>query len=297
MSEEHTAEIVVGVDGSTSSTGAARWAGAVASRLGAPLRLLHSLPSTGHHISEAAVVAIRAAAPDAQQEAAVRVLARAEEVVHQHCPDVAMSTEFVWETAEEALIRVSKNSSLVVVGCDDVSPAAALLMGATSLAVATHAASPVVVWREVAEPDGRPVVVGLDATPAGQAALGTAFEYADRLGVSVRAVHAWTVKQQAERSALPYFVDWEAVAKAESQFLEDAVAPWRARYPHIEVACLVDEAKPASALLKHSAGAQLVVVGNHWRSTVASVMLGSTGLNLLHHSRIPVMVCHVQEER
>lgn len=297
MSERHTAEIVVGVDGSTSSTGAACWAGAMASRLGVPLRLLHSLPSTGHHISEAAVVAMRASAPDAQQDAAARVLARAEEVVQQHCPDVATSTEFVWETAEEALIRASKNASLVVVGCDDVSPTAALLMGATSLAVATHASCPVVVWRDIAEPDARPVVVGVDATPAGQAALATAFRYADRLGAPVRAVHAWTVKQQAERSTLPYFVDWEAVAKAETQFLEDAVTPWRARYPDIEVACIVEESKPGAALLKHCDGAQLVVVGNHWRSTVASVMLGSTSLNMLHHSELPVMVCHATEER
>lgn len=297
MSERHAAEIVVGVDGSTSSTGAARWAGVLASRLGAPLRLLHSLPSTGHHISEASVVAIRAAAPDAQQEAAVRVLTRAEDVVRQHCPDASISTEFVWETAGDALIRASKDASLVVLGCDEVSPAAALLMGATSLAVATHATSPVVVWREVVEPDIRPVVVGLDATPAGEVALATAFHYADRLGAPVRAVHAWTVKQQSERSALPYFIDWEAVAMAESQFLENAVGPWRARYPHIEVACDIEESKPGSALLKHCEGAQLVVVGNHWRSAVASVMLGSTSLNMLHHSRIPVMVCHAPEER
>lgn len=291
------AEIVVGVDGSTSSTGAACWAAAMASRLGVPLRLLHSLPSTGHHISEAAVVAIRASAPDAQEDAATRVLARAEEVVHQHCPAVSTSTEFVWETAEETLIRASKSASLVVVGCDDVSPTAALLMGATSLAVATHASCPVVVWRDIAEPDTRPVVVGLDATPAGQAALATAFHYAAHLGAPVRAVHAWTIKQQAERSALPYFVDWDAVAAAESSFLENAVAPWRTRYPDVDVACVVEESKPGSALLKHSDGAQLVVVGNHWRSTVASVMLGSTSLNMLHHSHIPVMVCHAHGER
>lgn len=291
------AEIVVGVDGSTSSTGAACWAGAVAARLGVPLRLVHSLPCTGHHISEAAVVAIRASAPEAQEEAAARVLARASEVVHQHCPGVSPSTEFVWETAEETLIRASKNASLVVVGCDDVSPTAALLMGATSQAVATHASCPVVVWRDIAEPDTRPVVVGLDATPAGQAALATAFRYADHLGAPVRAVHAWTVKQQAERSAMPYFVDWDAVAATETSFLEDAVAPWRTSYPDVDVACIVEESKPGSALLKHCEGAQLVVVGNHWRSTVASVMLGSTSLNMLHHSDIPVMVCHAHGKR
>jgi nucleotide-binding universal stress UspA family protein len=297
MPQKLAPEIVVGVDGSTSSVGAARWAAAVAAKTDAPLRLVHSLPSTGHHISDAAVVAIRASAPDEQQGVAVRVLARAEEAVHQHFSDVKITTEAVWDPADDALVRAGKTASLVVIGCDEVSPTAALLVGATSLAVATHAACPVVVWRGIAQPDDGPVVVGVDATPAGEAALAAAFQFADTFGLSVRAVHAWTIRQESERTAIPYFIDWGAVAAAESRFLSETVQPWRQRYPHVEVECLVEQAKTGRALLQHSAGAQLVVVGNHWRSAVASVLLGSTSLNMLHHSRIPVMVCHASEDR
>jgi nucleotide-binding universal stress UspA family protein len=153
----------------------------------------------------------------------------------------------------------------------------------------------VAVWREVTEPGADPIVVGVDATPAGEAALATAFDYADRLGAPIRAVHAWTIKQQAERTAIPYFIDWDVVAKAESHYLEDAVAAWRTRYPHVEVQPIIEQEKTATALLRHCDGAQLVVVGNHWRSAIASVALGSTSLNLLHHSKIPVLVCHARE--
>src|SRR5574340_1094218 len=48
--------IVVGVDGSETSTNAARWAGTTAARLGAPLHIVHALPNEGVFYSEAAVL-------------------------------------------------------------------------------------------------------------------------------------------------------------------------------------------------------------------------------------------------
>ena len=295
MSDIAATPLVVGVDGSTSSVGAAQWAATIATMLGAPLHLVHSLPTTGHHISDAAVAAIRAAAPQQQTDPAVRVLTRAEGLLRKHHPDLPITTEAVWDSAGDSLVRASKGAQFVAVGCDEVNPAAALLVGATSLTVATRAACPVVVWRNVSKPDGKPIVVGVDGTPAGSRALATAFELAHQLGAPLRAVHAWTIKQQVDRTAIPYFVDWDEVAAAEAKFLDDELAPWQTRYPDVEVTRFVAQAKPAAALLNHGDGAQLVIVGNHWRSTIASVMLGSTALNLLHHSTIPVMICHAED--
>jgi len=55
----------------------------------------------------------------------------------------------------------------------------------------------------------------------------------------------------------------------------------------------VETTKPTAALLNQIDvdSAQLVVVGNRGRNALASAVLGSTALNLLHHSTVPVMVC------
>ena len=44
-------------------------------------------------------------------------------------------------------------------------------------------------------------------------------------------------------------------------------------------------------ILGHAADAQLVVVGSRGRGQLASALLGSTGLSLLHHSPTPVVLC------
>lgn len=176
MSDE-VSRVVVGVDGSDGSISAARWAGAVANKFGTSLHLVHSLATTGQFIADAAVIAIRAATTADQHAAAEKVLAIAEQAVHEDATGLEMTTEVVRESADKALAELSQTARLVVVGCDDVNPAAALLMGSTSLAVATHAVCPVVVWRGVAVPNAKSVVVGVDGTPAGAAALAAAFEY------------------------------------------------------------------------------------------------------------------------
>jgi nucleotide-binding universal stress UspA family protein len=59
---DNVSRVVVGVDGSAGSVGAARWAGAVANKFGTSVHLVHSSATTGHFIADAAVIAIRAAA-------------------------------------------------------------------------------------------------------------------------------------------------------------------------------------------------------------------------------------------
>ena len=44
-------------------------------------------------------------------------------------------------------------------------------------------------------------------------------------------------------------------------------------------------------ILSHAGGAQLIVVGSRGRGQLASALLGSTGLGLLHHSPTPVVIC------
>jgi nucleotide-binding universal stress UspA family protein len=90
-------------------------------------------------------------------------------------------------------------------------------------------------------------------------------------------------------------IDWDAVENDERQHLSDTLAPWIGLYPDVDVTCVVDPDKVIGALLRHAKAAQLVAVGSRGRGLIASAVLGSTGLNLLHHAEVPVMICRSQD--
>ncbi len=54
-------------------------------------------------------------------------------------------------------------------------------------------------------------------------------------------------------------------------------------------------ARPGRALLDHLSDAQLVVVATRRSNALSALLLGSTTLNLLHHSPVPVLVCREHE--
>ena len=138
---------------------------------------------------------------------------------------------------------------------------------------------------------GQPIVLGVDGDDDSRVAITTAFELADRFGVDLVAVHAWSTRRSAGDVTLPYMTDWDAVKADQHEHLQNALAPWTRLYPEVEVKYVIDRDKPSRALLHQSKGAQLVVVGSRGHGPLAGALLGSTGLNLLHHSAIPTMIC------
>jgi nucleotide-binding universal stress UspA family protein len=287
--------VVVGVDGSFAAIRAARWAGALAARLNAPLDIVHAMPSLGHNLTDA-VAAIRAAAITEQRDAAGTILKTAEEAVRSDQPELAITVIAREDPADEALVALSASARMIVLSCDEVTAGAALLMGSTTLNVVTEASCPVVAWRGGAfAPTAQPIVVGVDGSS--DAALGFAFQLADRLGAPLRAVHSWSMRRPAAAVTIPFLVDWDALEAAQLQEVMTAVEPWSQRHPDVEVAVYVEPEKPSRALLEHLDGAQLVVLGNRGRKAFTGLLLGSTGLNMLHHSPVPVMLCHGLEPR
>ncbi|WP_166906471.1 universal stress protein [Mycobacterium sp. DL440] len=289
------APVVVGINGSDAALDAARWAGAVAARLGAPLRIVHALPSIGRNLTQTAA-ALTAAMMSYQRDMAEAFLKAADEAVRADHPELSVSTVSFNEPADQVLIEASREARLVVLGSKTVTPAAALLIGSTALAVATRAACPVVAFRgdRVAPADG-PVVVGVDDSPAAQAALSTAFEFAERFGLALTAVRSLSLAAPAETGVtIPLLIDWDGVESAELAALTETVDVHYKRHPAVVAKCFIEPDSPAKALLKHVADSGLVVVGSRGRNALAGVLLGSTSLNLLHHSPVPVMICRAQ---
>jgi len=289
---DHTGPVVVGVDGTDAAMGAARWAAAVADKLETSLLIVHATPDAGHLLSDAAA-SVRAALITEQRESAETMLKSVEEVMRAEFGALPITTTRFDESASKVLTGLSRNARLIVLGCDDVSPPAALLLGSTTLAVTTHSSCPVVAWRGgVVTPTDQPIVLGVDGEHTGAAAFSTAFEFADRLGVTVNAVHAWSTRRPPGDITIPFLIDWDALEAIQWQELLNVVEPWSKLYPNVDVAYFIEPRGASQALLHHSTDSQLVVVGNRGHNVLAGTLLGSTGLNLLHHSPVPVMLCH-----
>ncbi len=291
MMEDGVNPVVVGVDGTDNALGSARWAAAIASKLGAPLHIVHARPYPGHNPSDSVAVA-RASEMSAAEKAAPSILAATERVIHREFGELRITTANVPDTIDRLLVDLSQYARLIVLGCDEVKPGAAVLVGSTTVAVATNATCPVVAWRgDVTAPTTQPIVIGVDGDDDSRVAISAAFEIAQRLGVRIVAVHAWSARRSVGDVALPFMIDWDAVQADERARLETTLAPWTRQYPEVDVTYVVDRDKPSRALLDHSGDAQLVVIGSRGHGPLVGTLLGSTGLNLLHHSLIPTMIC------
>jgi nucleotide-binding universal stress UspA family protein len=284
--------IVVGIDGSDESTSAVRWAAAVAKRFDAPLELINGLPGTNYLLTEAAT-AIRSAALAEYREHGAAILKSAEEEARATVSGIEVFTLRCDEPAAALLASRSHTAQLVVLGSESITPAAALLVGSTTLAVTTRSACPVVVWRGQQDAlTDQPIVLGVDGKRTDAVAFQTAFEFASRFDVELKAVHAWPSFRPPSWMTNPYLVDWDGLETLEWANLLNSLEPWTDRYPHVRVTNFVEPDGPATALIRHASDAQLVVVGSRNRPLLANTILGSTGLNLLHHCPKPVVVCH-----
>jgi nucleotide-binding universal stress UspA family protein len=276
--------IVVGVNGSAQALGAARWAGALAERLGAPLHLVMAVPTASHDPSAAHhAVGI---------DAAAMILSAAVEFVRDDHPGLVVTTASTSILAEETFAAASRTARLLVLGCDDVTAVGALLIGSTTLATVAQARCPVVAWRGSAtEPNRKAIVVDFDGLPEDGGALGLAFALADRLEAPLQAVYCWPQHPLSRTLTGPIDIEWNAATQAQFAHLNHLLTPWRQRYPRVDAMLVCEANKPSYALLLYSDTAQLVVLGGRRNSALDHPLLGSTALNLLHHSQVPVVLC------
>jgi nucleotide-binding universal stress UspA family protein len=288
--------IVVGVDGSERAVDAARWAGALAARLGASLHLVHVMRG----VDEALLEVTTSRQEDAgsyPRELGQEVLERAVEKVGADFPRLIISRTLSHRSIEQTLFDLSRHAALVVLACDDVTPGGALLIGSTTLRVTAHSACPVVAWRGSAlAPTDAPIVVGVGDDEGSRAALLIAFALGDRLGADVAVVYALPERRAPGEINIPVIIDEDALERDALQRLSATVGPVATRWPHVDVSYTVEMGRAGRVILDNADGAQLIVVGSRGRGNLASALLGSTGLNLLHHSPVPVVLCPMSSE-
>ena len=144
---------------------------------------------------------------------------------------------------------------------------------------------------------GRRVVVGVDGSAGARAALRFAVEDAVRRGLPVEAVIAHRPPEtwmdfdgigdvEYDRATA------EAVERAET-FIAEVLRDVPEPHPVIHVTAVLGSA--ADALIRESAGADLLVVGSRGHGGFSTMLLGSTSMQCTLHAACPVTVVHSPE--
>lgn len=277
-----TRYVVAGVDGSETSLAAARWAAQEAARRKAALRLITVVPR--QPARPHAVAGGERIEPWVEQ----RVESAAGDIGRGH-PELDLVIRDIAGEPAGVLDDVGHGAGLLVLGTRGTGGFDGLRLGSVALAVAGSATCPValIAGAHAARAPGREVVIGIDARHLDERALEVAFEAAQLRAVRLRAVHAW-------RLPTPYGLllpapeedraQWEDL---EVRLLDDALRPWRGKYPEVTVVPDVRLHNPADALVRASAGVDLLVVG---RGPRAAPYLGGVAHALAHHSRCPLLL-------
>jgi nucleotide-binding universal stress UspA family protein len=259
--------IVVGVDGTESSSGALAWAVGAAGATGAELLLVAAgedpLDELRHRLeqiwSEPAVTAgcaYRVMAVEGDARAVLAERARAE------------------------------NADLIVVGSGNAGWFPALHLGSVSHHLAQHTDRPVCIVPPGVGFDASRIAIGLDGSPGSGAAAHWVASVAPSLGSTVTAVNAWerTVSRIHRDRATTTPEDAERDAAAWASVIVDAKVPTDL--------VVTEDGDPARALARavEESKATMVVIGTRGTGGFHGLRLGSVALKLLQHSSIPIVL-------
>lgn len=276
-------DIVVGIDGSSQSHDAVRWAADEAITRGLALRIVTVLAPWGDGSSIA--LDLKASHEPRYRE----LLAEAKKVALERDKNLIVKTQLRVGEAVHELALESAGAEMVVTGSRGRGGFSGLLLGSTSLRLSVRSQAPLVVVRRPHTRGDRQIVVGYDGSDDAQAALGFAFEHAQERGVGL------TVARAVQEPALysPAAADLEAVAavlRQTEKAVERQLRPWQDKYPQVPTSIRVRRGQPANVLRRATENADLLVVGTRGRGLARSLLLGSISHGVLHHAPCPVAV-------
>jgi nucleotide-binding universal stress UspA family protein len=203
----------------------------------------------------------------------------------------------------EVLLDAAGRSSLLVVGRRGWAAARRLMVGSTSLGVASGSPVPVVVvpdrWVQPTMVS-KPLVVGIGldrstgagtiGLPADEAVLRFGFERAHKLRVPLLVVAAQTTPAPSA---------WANVGTDEQSryraVLESRLSPWRTLFPDVEVVAHTGWNAPRETILEAAGVAQLAIVGRTGGRR-HPLHLGSTAEGVLLNAERPVAVIPMRHQ-
>ncbi|MGW0158953.1 universal stress protein [Mycobacterium sp. NPDC003323] len=279
--------ILVAVDGSPGSDAAIAWAAREA--------LLRATPVTLLHVSAPVITTWASASGESdlaelQEDSSRTVLERAKQTFDAAvggAHEAGVRVESRPSPVVGTLAEASRQATLLVVGNRGTGGHNRLPLGSVAAGLLHHARCPVVVVHPAdAIDDTAPIVLGVDGSPASDAATQVAFEEAALRGADLVAVHAWS-----DAGILPmYTMDWSIYEEQARAALAERLAAWQERFPDVRVEARLVRDRPGHWLAEESRRAQLVVVGSRGRGGFAGLVLGSVASTVAQLSHAPVIV-------
>jgi nucleotide-binding universal stress UspA family protein len=293
-------EIVVGLDDSPSGKAALRWAAQQSRSTGAVLRAVHALDwpygagftEPRHQIKPMELT--HEEIDDSYRDAITAVF----EAVSPS-PDWVL--EFVRGYAGEALVRLSKDAELVVVGTREHVGLGRLLVGSVSHYCLRHAACPVVAVPipappgtesaerekgEVGSSGNALLVVGLDRSAESLAAARYAASEAEMRGCDILLVHAFPA---APANAPEMEAVWSA-SRTSAEQLVASVAAQLAISPRVHIHTLAEPGDPMAVLEDVARQGEMLVLGRDHVSWGKRVLQGKVTSHVTRRVTCPVVV-------
>jgi nucleotide-binding universal stress UspA family protein len=270
-------QIVVGFDWSAGSRAALGWAITEAGVRNCPLLIVHA--NTESDVAAGAERSVQA------------MLSGLAVTASRRQSGVPVSASVADGSPVEALIELSADAELVVLGRRGAAETTSSMLGSVSQHVAARAHCPVAVVPESAAktPDhalDERIVVGLSANRSGLRALEFALAEADARAVSVDALHA----VRPDGSADDGVTEWEGDTVAD---FDAEVRKIIERHPNVPVQLRPVVEAPSVALTEASEHAQLLVLGSYHSDNPWAARLGPVPTELLGTSLCPVVLVGV----
>lgn len=281
--------VLVCVDGSPASDAAIAWGAREAVLRQLPITLMHAVPPVvvGWPVGQ-----LYAEMPDWQRDDARQLIDRARKTLTAALGDgeqPEVHAETVYSAVAPTLIEASRDARIVVAGGQGMGALGRLLLGSVTTGLVHHGHCPVAVIHsdDGSSPDSSaPVLVGIDGSPASEAATALAFDEAWRRGVGLLALHVWS-----DVGVFPILgMDWRDRENEGHEILAERLAGWQQQYPDVHVQRLIHCDKPSHWLLKESERAQLVLVGRRGRGGFPGMLLGSVSSAVAQSATVPVIV-------
>lgn len=284
-------EIVVGVDGSSGSAAALRWAAAEARLRAATLTAVHAyLRPLAYAGDDVPMAELEPERHDHARQLLDHALTEAADDV----AGLQVRRGLHAGQAAAGLIKAAATGDLLVIGTHGAGGFEGLLLGSTAEHCARHAACTVVLVPEQPTTDAGRIIVGMDGSLPARAAL------------------AWAVEEAALRDAavdvLSVYEPYRAHGPFGAEFMDVASPGWRQRFhdtaeqtandaiadlPIAAVAPIevhVEAGHPSKVLAAWSSRADVLAVGSRGRGGFHGLLLGSVTRQVLHHSACPVAV-------
>jgi nucleotide-binding universal stress UspA family protein len=191
------------------------------------------------------------------------------------------------EHASDALISLSGQAALVVVGSRGVNRVVGALLGSVSQRVAAHATGTVVVVgnSDPLRSSQLGILVGVSDSDGGRAALDFACAEAARRGCRLTAVRAHGGFGRSRQG-----LSEELHSGQDATILSEAADRMRAEYPQLAVDARLIDQVPAQALARLARDAALLVLGCRHQTGHRGSRLGPITAGLLRSSPCPVAV-------